>query len=59
MSVSATIGTNRYEFDTHNDYEKAKDIYHDGMSDDEFEELMENANIEFNYDIWGDYYYEG
>lgn len=54
MSISATIGAKRYEFDTHNDYEKAKDIYRDGMTDNEFEELMENANIEFNYDIWGD-----
>jgi len=51
MSISASFGNQTYEFDTNNDYQIAKSLYHKRMTSDEFEHLLEEKNVEFIYDI--------
>ena len=49
MAVVTTIGERTYEFETMVDATAALDLFQDKMPDDQnqFEELMENENIEF------------
>jgi hypothetical protein len=53
MSISTKIGTRIYEFETLEFLNRAKELFQYSEDQHHFENMMDDNNIEYYYDLWG------